>query len=68
MNDESHVVIAERADGRRVVFGAYPNEDAAAAMAARLRAVVGLASILPASLVADCAPGAELRPREERTP
>lgn len=60
---DQFIVVAERDDGRRVVFGTYPSEAAATAMAARLRALCGGASVRPASGVADVTPGAELSER-----
>jgi hypothetical protein len=60
LSERRFVVIAERHDGRRVVFGTYPNEDAANAMAARLRALCGGASVRAATHLRDVTPGADV--------
>lgn len=59
--DRTHVVVAERADGRQTIFSTYASEREAETVARQLRGHGLGASVQPIAALADATPGATLR-------
>ncbi len=59
--NRTHVVVAERADGRRTVFSTYASERDAELVARQLRAHGLGAKVQPVASLADATPGATVR-------